>query len=55
MLSDRAQSIGDYIRRARQERELAAQARTSQGVNAHLKLAHYYEILVASEVPSCGF
>jgi hypothetical protein len=44
---NRTQSIGDYIRRARQERELSAKACTAQGATAHLKLAHYYEALVA--------
>ena len=39
-------AIGDYIRRARQERELAAKAITPQSVEAHLKLANYYEALV---------
>lgn len=46
-VDSRTQSIGDYIRRARQERELSAKARTAEGSTAHLKLAHYYEGLVA--------
>lgn len=48
--------IGDYIRRARQERELAVRASSCQGAKAHLKLAHYYEALVASAniVPDKG-
>ncbi|HEV2596471.1 MAG TPA: hypothetical protein VGU01_14865 [Sphingomicrobium sp.] len=42
-----AAAIGGYIRRARQERELAAVAITAEGAFAHLKLAHHYEGLVA--------
>jgi hypothetical protein len=42
-----AAAIGDYIRRARRERELAANADTGQAAYAHLKLAQHYETLVA--------
>jgi len=42
-----AERIGDYIRRARQERALAASANTTPVAYAHLKLAQYYEALVA--------
>ena len=42
-----AEAIGDYIRRARQERELAAAASTAQAAYAHLQLARRYEALVA--------
>lgn len=43
---DQAASIGEYIRRARQERELASVARSSQAASAHLARAGHYELLV---------
>jgi hypothetical protein len=41
------QAIGHYIRRARQERELAAGANSAEAEEAHLELARYYETLVS--------
>lgn len=44
----RTLAIGEYIRRAREERELAARANSAGSAQAHLKLAHHYEVLVAN-------
>lgn len=41
-----AKQIGHYIRRAREERELAFRALGSQASNAHLERAKQYEALV---------
>jgi hypothetical protein len=45
---DQAQEIGHYIRRARQERELASKAIGSCASDAHLQRAKQYEALVRS-------
>ena len=40
-------TIGHYIRRAREERELASEATSSELLHAHLALAKRYEAMVA--------
>lgn len=42
-----AEQLGHYIRRAREERVLAAQAASSEGELAHRQLARQYEILIS--------
>ena len=46
------QDIGNYIRRAREERELAAKATTSHAANAHREIARRYEALVTLADPA---
>ena len=46
-----AHDIGNYIRRAREEHRLAAQADSFEGMNAHRRLAHHYEALIRKAGP----
>ena len=38
--------LGEYIRRARQERQLASDAQTANEAGAHAALATHYELLI---------
>jgi hypothetical protein len=55
-----AHAIGHYIRRARQERELAAGANSAEAEGVHLEWARYYETMVSlaetlGEEPEAAF
>lgn len=47
-----AQEIGHYIRRARQERELATAASSASVADAHLERAKRYEALIKNVGPA---